>query len=60
MLVKKTSQIDWFPDSAARFIELLKVNSWNTAVRKLKAEKSPVSITNDNIDTNDVIEGKSA
>ena len=50
----------WYTNRATRFIELLKVNSWNTAVRMLKAEKSIVSITNENIDTNDVIEGKSA
>lgn len=31
--------VKWFTNSAARFIELLKVNSWNTAVRILKAEK---------------------
>lgn len=38
-LVKLTSQFDYYPDSAARLIELLKVHSWNTAVRILKAEK---------------------
>ena len=27
--------VKWFPDSAARFIELLKTNDWNTAARQL-------------------------
>ena len=35
----KEQPVNWFPDSAARLIELLKVNSWNTAVRLLRAEK---------------------
>ena len=33
-----TEPIKWFPDASARFIELLKVNSWNESVRLLKRE----------------------
>ena len=32
--------VNWFPDSAARFIELLQHHTWNESVTLLKAEKS--------------------
>ncbi len=32
-------EIKWFTNAADRFIQLLKVNSWNDSVRQLKREK---------------------
>ena len=34
----KEQPIKWFPNSADRFIQLLKTLSWNDAVRQLRAE----------------------
>ncbi len=31
--------VKWYPNSAARFLELLRDLDWNSAVRILKAEK---------------------
>jgi len=31
-------KVEWFPNSATRFIELLKTLPWNDAVRQLRAE----------------------
>ncbi len=35
----KEQPVKWFPDSAARFIELLRDYDWNTAVKILKRDK---------------------
>ncbi len=34
----KEQPVKWFPNSAQRFIELLKHHTWNTAVKLLKRE----------------------
>lgn len=35
----KELKIRWFPDSALRFLELLRDLDWNSAVRVLRVEK---------------------
>ncbi len=37
-IMLKEQPVRWYPDTASRFLELLRDLSWNAAVRALRAE----------------------